>query len=909
LPGLLAGERRVKKGVGVAEFPSGTVTFFFTDVEGSTRLWQEHPDAMKPALARHDEIVNAAIAARDGHVVKTTGDGFHAAFRTAQDALGAALDAQRGLTAEPWSGTGPLLVRMGLHTGETQERDGDYFGTAVNRAARVMAVAHGGQIICTRATVEVAGDGIVVRSLGEHRLRDLGAAQELFQVGEGDFPPLRSVDVVPTNLPTMLTELIGRSEEVDRLSGLLGRERMVTLTGVGGVGKTRLALAVAAASAASFPDGVWLVDLAPVNSPDEVVRAAAAAMSAPVADRAGLAQYLSDRRVLLVLDNCEHVLSDAASLAEAILVAGPEAVIVATSREPLGVDSETVRGVRSLAVPDPDADDAEVAAASAVRLFVERAVSATDSFVLSDANVGAVVQICAQLDGIPLAIELAAARVRAMSPAEIATRLGERFRLLSAGRGSQERHRTLQAAVSWSHDLLAESERRVFRRLAVFPASFDLDAAEAIAGDADTDVIDALVRLVEQSLVQYDATVGRYRQLETLRQYAADRLADADETELTRERHTDFYKTLTADNAHRGAYPSHAWILRFETETDNFHAVADWLVAHQRWSELLDLSRDAFTVAATTGTPEVCDWYRNALPHLPDLDPQDFVDVLGELEYLDALMGRPGDHSSSSSPRSTAAASGLSPSPHAWAARFLVSVGSDPIGANEAAQTMLAIARERDDEFATFQALGFATNGAAAVGDASESARFGAEVMDRAVRTNNPSALASAVNFRAGSFLAVGDPDFVAALAFLEAHPMDLYAGGMGSAVFGHRHWGLAYLGCGHPDRAIPHLTRAVRYADRRSSFIMKDTALALAVALGEAGQPALAAELQGYTQGRLAGYPPADQTHIWLGPRLAALERQMDAEELAAARTAGVRLNRRSFMRLLADAERRFDS
>ncbi len=573
-------------------------------------------------------------------IVKSTGDGVHAAFPTAHDAIDAAVDAQRLLADERWAETGPLAVRMGIHTGETQERDGDYYGTAVNRAARLMAVAHGGQILCSRATVEVTGAEYPVRSLGEHRLRDLGAPQEIFQVGEGSFPPLRSVDVVPTNLPTLLTELIGRSEDVERIVGLLEKERLVTLTGVGGVGKTRLALAAAAASASSFPDGVWFVELAPATTGDEVVRAAAVALGAAATDRAGLAEHLSDRRVLLVLDNCEHVLSHAAALAESILVAGPEAVIVATSREPLGVDGETVRGVRSLAVPDPDAESAEVAAAAAVRLFVERASSATDTFELSDANVAAVIAICAQLDGIPLAIELAAARVRAMPPEEIARRLGERFRLLSAGRGAQERHRTLQAAVSWSHDLLGETERQVFRRLAVFPASFDLDAAEAVAGDPEIDVIDALVRLVDQSLVQYDATSGRYRLLETLRQYAADRLADAGETDLARDRHTDFYVALAAELSSPGDFPSPATMRRVDAEMDNLQAVADWLAAHGQWGDLLGLGRTLFEVAYICAPVEGCRWYRDALDHDPDLDAQQRVDALGELDAAEDVRRR-----------------------------------------------------------------------------------------------------------------------------------------------------------------------------------------------------------------------------------------------------------------------------
>ena len=371
---------------------------------------------------------------------------------------------------------------MGLHTGETVERDGDYFGPVVNRAARLMAVAHGGQVVCSQATAALADSGVGLRSLGEHRLRDLGVAEHVFQVGVGVFPPLRSVDAMPTNLPTVRTELIGRADDMAALARLVELEQLVTLTGVGGVGKTRLALAVAAAMAPAYPDGCWLVELAPVAEGAEVLKTVAAAMRAPATDLDGLVAYLADRRMLVVLDNCEHVLADTARLVDAVLADAPELHVVATSREPLGLDGEHVRRVQSLGVPALDAAVGEAAGTPAVRLFAERAAAASDGFAITPANVSSVVDICRHLDGIPLAIELAAARVRAMPPAEIAGRLGERFRLLAGGsRRAQERHRTLLATVSWSHDLLSDAERLVFRRLAVFPASFDLAAAEAVA--------------------------------------------------------------------------------------------------------------------------------------------------------------------------------------------------------------------------------------------------------------------------------------------------------------------------------------------------------------------------------------------------------------------------------------------
>lgn len=902
----------------VAGLPTGTVTFLFTDLESSTRLWEQQREAMQAALARHDELLVQAVEAQGGRVVKGTGDGLHAVFATAEAAVMAAVASQLALGGEDWGATGPLRVRMGLHTGTAERRGGDYFGPVLNRAARLMAIAHPGQVLCSQATADLVRDSLsaslALLDLGEHRLRDLSRPERVFQlVAPGvrvSFPPLRSVDVVPTNLPTVLTELIGRSDEVDRLVGLVERERLVTLTGVGGVGKTRLAVAVAGASTASFPDGVWFVELAPANSSDEVVRAAAVAMGATATGRAGLARYVSDRRVLVVLDNCEHVLSDAAALAEAILVAGSEAVIVATSREPLGVDGETVRGVRSLAVPDPDADDAEVAAASAVRLFVERASAATDTFALSDANVGAVVAICGQLDGIPLAIELAAARVRAMPPAEIARRLGERFRLLSAGRGSQERHRTLQAAVSWSHDLLGQPERRVFRRLAVFPGSFDLDAAEAVGGDAESDVIDVLVRLVEQSLVQYDAATGRYRLLETLRQYAADRLADAAETDLARDRHTDYYVTLAAENASPGTFPSAVKVERLDAEMDNLQAVADWLAAHGRWSELLDLGRGLFEYAASCAPLEGYRWYRDALAHDPTLNAQEHIDAFGELDSLRMFSGESGDEGLAGQSIAGAESTGLLHSPWAWEARFsALNSSDDPPGAKAAAATMLAIAEERRNDFATFVALVALACAVATLGELAESEELAADLLRRARLAENPAALAFAVMGAAGSYVTARfDPDFAAALSILEANPVDFESTSPFTGLWLHREWGLCHLGLGHADLAVDYLTRSLRIADRSYPGPLKDAALALAVALGDAGHPALAVQLDGYAQAHLASYITRDISHKWLEPRLATVAGTLDTTERAAALQAGTRLDRRGFMRLITAAEHSVD-
>jgi predicted ATPase/class 3 adenylate cyclase/DNA-binding CsgD family transcriptional regulator len=885
-----------------ANWPAGTVTFLFTDVQSSTRLWEEHPLAMGPALARHDELVAEAIGSHGGRVVKTTGDGFMAVFANPADALGAALDAQPALAAEKWGETGPLLMRIGVHTGDGEHRGGDYFGPTVNRAARVMAVAHGGQIVCTRTTADHAGPGFATKSLGQHRLRDLGAAQELFQVGEGTFPALGSVDAVPTNLPTVLTELIGRADDVERIAGLFGSERLVTLTGVGGVGKTRLALAAAAAVTASFPDGVWFVELAPTSSTDEVVRAAATAMGAPAGDRAGLATYVAERKALIVLDNCEHVLDEAAGLAGAILVAGPEPVIVATSREPLGVDGEVVRGVRSLAVPDPDGDGA--ADTPAVQLFVERAAAATERFALTDANTAAVTSICSQLDGIPLAIELAAARVRAMPPDEIARRLGERFRLLSAGRGAQERHRTLQAAVSWSHDLLGEDEKTVFRRLAVFPSTFDLDAAEAVGLDPEIDVIDALLRLVDQSLVEYDETTGRYRLLETLRQYGADRLADARETDLARHRHTGHYLALAEMLDATGDFPSLSTIERVSAEMDNFQAATAELATEGRWAEQLHLARHIcepiLHLRALTGYR----WYRDALEHESTVSDQDLIDALGELEQFRILAGVADDGWSGRSIE-LADQLGLPHSVYAWQSRSITVLADDPGAAVMCTQRSLEVAEQRGDQRAVVVALGQLACVRGAFGDIEESERLAAEVIRRAEELGSPIGTATAVICAAGSYLTTRFvPDFERGLEVLEASPLESANSVSSLNIWSEWLSGLAQLGLGNIAEAVHHLALAMRESEKLHSGLQKDVALGLTVALYEAGRPTIAGTFGGYADATFVAHTMRDLSFVWLTARLDAAEAALDAGQVAADRATGARLDRRSFMRLLAEAE-----
>ena len=420
------------KDAGSSDLPSGTVTFLFTEVEGSTRLWDESPDVMSHAMARHDELLRDAVESHDGFIVKNTGDGFHAVFATAHDAVTAAVAAQRALLADDWNITETVRVRMGIHTGEAEVRDGDYSGGAVNRAERLMSVAHGGQIVVSAATEELLHDALPEKygfvDLGEHRLRDLGRPERLFQVAHPDlgreFAPLRTLDAFPrNNLPRQVTTFVGREAEIASLAELVCRSSLVTLTGVGGVGKTRLALQIAAEVVGEFPDGAWLCEFAPVTDPEAVWETMAACLRVqPLPGRAldeSVLDYLAAKRLLLVLDNCEHLLDAVARLVDAIEHRCPDVSVLATSREGLGLAGERIVAVPSLGVPAGDADVDELRQAEAVCLFWDRASAAKRDFALTDRNVGAVGVLCRRLDGIPLAIELAAARVRSLSPEDL----------------------------------------------------------------------------------------------------------------------------------------------------------------------------------------------------------------------------------------------------------------------------------------------------------------------------------------------------------------------------------------------------------------------------------------------------------------------------------------------------------
>jgi predicted ATPase/class 3 adenylate cyclase len=854
--------------------PSGTVTFLFSDIEGSTQLWESVPESMRSALERHDALVRAAIEGHGGYVVKTTGDGAHAAFGRAGDALAAAVAMQEALSGEPWPEGATVRVRIGLHTGETSERDGDYFGPAVNRAARLMAVAHGGQVVCSQQTAGLAGDVASLRSLGEHRLRDLGAAELVFQVGDGVFPPLRSVDAVPTNLPTVRTELIGRTDDVTPLMELVERERLVTLTGVGGVGKTRLALGVAAALAAGFSDGCWLVELAPVADGDEVLKTVAAAIRAPTTTAEALVDYLADRRVLIVLDNCEHVLDAAADLVDAIAVAAADVHVLVTSREPLGLDGEQVRRVQSLALPTAGAAPAEAEATAAVRLFAERAASVSAGFTIDAGNVAAVVEICRHLDGIPLAIELAAARVAAMAPAEIASRLDERFRLLAGGsRRAQERHRTLLATVAWSHDLLSEDEKVTFRRLTVFPASFDLTAAEAVAGDGGLDVVDCVLRLVNRSLVMFEPDHHRYRLLETLRQYGAERLADASETEVTRERHAQHFRTFAermepelTDARFAAANTA------VSADLDNLRATADWWIQTERWVELADMCQHLWYFLHQSAPVDGSAWLQQVVDHGAALDDQVVIDRTGELAWIHAMTL--GDFAASTilveQSHAHAGAANLLVSP--WAG-LAIAMAQVMTGRNaealHSAELGLEAAEARGIEGGAVTALCTQSGALAALGERQRGIDVATEGVRRAERSGHPLFISAAVVSAAGAHLQNSPPDFAASFDTLSRHGVGLRGGGDLNDMWLDTQWGVTLLGLDDPG-AVARITRAARRADRLDSAHVLDYELRqLAIISAEAGLNEQALALVSYTEANLRAFRIDNPTQTWIQTRL----------------------------------------
>jgi len=575
--------------------PAPAVTYLFSDIEGSTRLWESEPERMRPALARHDAIASAAVLRNRGTIVKMTGDGVHAAFDSPLDALVSVLELQQELAAARTAGGIVLKVRCGLHSGADERRRGDFFGPAVNRAARIMSAAHGGQILLSQAVAEGVREGlpagVALRDLGAVRLRDLSTPERVYQVLHpqlrADFPALRSLEATPNNLAQQLNSFIGRERELQEVRALLGGNRLVTLLGMGGLGKSRLSVQLAAEVMDDYPDGVWMVELAPLSDPQLVAQAVASVLA--VKEDAGrpmleaLIRFVRDRQLLIVLDNCEHVVHACAELAKQLLQAGPRIKILASSRDHLLVAGETIYHVPTLTVPDP-AKKIPLEALNrleAVRLFVDRATASRPEFRLTAQNAAAVEDICFRLDGIPLAIELAAARARALSVEAIATRLGDRFRLLVTGdRTVLPRQRTLRALIDWSYDLLPIDEQRLFQRLAIFAGGWTLEASETVGAAAaaeQMDVIDRLSHLVEKSLVAMDPDGARYRMLDTVRQYALERLTESGQEDSVRDRHLGFYLALVEKAGPELRGPNQAtWLMRLDTERENVLSALGW---------------------------------------------------------------------------------------------------------------------------------------------------------------------------------------------------------------------------------------------------------------------------------------------------------------------------------------------
>jgi predicted ATPase/class 3 adenylate cyclase len=570
---------------------SELVTFLFTDIEGSTEKWEQAPRRMAQAVARHDDLLREAVEAHRGRVIKTTGDGIYAAFADATDGIAAVVAIQLSL-ADPQATAGvPIAVRCGLHLGPAEQRDNDYFGNTINRTARVMSAAHGGQVLVSQAVVDALNgqprSDVGFRDLGTVRLKGLATPEHVYQVLHPrlrpDFPALRALEATPNNLPQQITSFIGRESELAEAETLLASTRLLTLLGMGGLGKTRLALRIGADVLDTFPDGVWFVDLAPIRDPALVPVETANALGlreepgAPLVDTLG--NHLKSRKLLLILDNCEHLIGASARLANALLRTAPDLRILATSREALHVPGEQIYPVLPLPVPHRAAALDVLSRSAAVQLFVERAQANKPGFALNDKEAPAVAELVARLEGIPLALELAAARVRTLSVADINARLKDRYKLLTGGgRVLLERQQTLRALVDWSYDLLPEHEQILLARLSAFAGGFDLAAAELVCGTeplAPEDVVDLLVSLVDKSLVMPEESESgtRYRMLETIRDYARIKLIERGDLEQVSSRHCDYYFVM-AKAGNRGLQgPEQAeWIPRLEADHDNMRA-------------------------------------------------------------------------------------------------------------------------------------------------------------------------------------------------------------------------------------------------------------------------------------------------------------------------------------------------
>ena len=618
--------------------PSGTVTFLFTDIEGSTKLAQQHPDAMPILLARHNQILHQVIEAHNGYVFQIVGDSFSAAFHSASDALHAALNAQRNLQNESWT-PAPIKVRMGIHTGAAQINDDQQYSgyTTLASTQRIMSAGHGGQILLSGATRELVRDRLPENTklldAGEKRLKDLLRPEHLYQLNilelPSTFPPLKTLDAFLNNLPTQLTSFIGRENEIAEVKQELEAHRLITLTGSGGTGKTRLSLQVAADLLEKFNHGVWFVELAPLTDSDLISQTILSTIG--VQEQPGktplevLKEYLHEKQTLIVLDNCEHLVSASAKVANTLLNAAPKLKILASSREALGVKGEMSYPVPSLSLPDmkhlPVIE--QLSQYEAVRLFLDRALLVAPHFVVDKENAPHIAQICHRLDGIPLAIELAVARIKMLSVEQISKRLDDRFRLLTGGaRTALPRQQTLRALIDWSYDILSENERLLLRRLSVFAGGWTLEAAEEVCvGQNDIlsyDVLDLLTQLVNKSLVVVmegsQSGETRYRMLETIRQYAREKLLEAGGGEIIRQRHLAYFVRLAEQAKPELHRPNQAfWLNKLDDELDNLRVSLEWALSGDGKDGLQIITSTARFWFLHSTSKEVENWLRQLL--------------------------------------------------------------------------------------------------------------------------------------------------------------------------------------------------------------------------------------------------------------------------------------------------------
>ncbi|HSG43172.1 MAG TPA: adenylate/guanylate cyclase domain-containing protein [Anaerolineales bacterium] len=585
----------------MGNLPSGTVTFLFTDIEGSTKLAHAHPEAWETARARHHAILREAIESSNGYVFQIIGDAFCASFHSAEDAFKSAVQSQTNLQKNEWGDT-PIKVRMGLHTGKAEvQEDGQYQGyIALSLVQRIISCGHGNQVLLSGATENLLRgqlpEGVDLLDLGRHNFKGVPQAVRVFQVNapglERDFLPLRTFDILPNNLPAQLTSFVGREKELGDVKRLLKDTHMLTLIGPGGTGKTRLSIQAANDVLSQYPDGIWLVDLAPILDPLLVPRTTAISIGLrqepqrPVIDM--LCDYLAKKKMLIILDNCEHLVDACAQMADCIMHAASDVQILASSREALGIAGEVTYRVPSLGLPDVDNLPAldSLSQYEAVKLFIDRTSAAIPDFKVTNANAPALAQICHRLDGIPLAIELAAGKIRVLGLDQLAKRLDDRFKLLTGGsRTAMERHQTLRATVDWSYNLLPPEEQILFRRLAVFLGGWTLEAAESVCGDepgsssvGSDDVLNILEQLINKSLVvtEDEGGTSRYRMLETIRQYANEKLVDSGESEGLRDRHLDFFLNLakTAE-PHLYRHEQLEWLAQLDADHENLRGALE----------------------------------------------------------------------------------------------------------------------------------------------------------------------------------------------------------------------------------------------------------------------------------------------------------------------------------------------